>query len=149
MAVTEQGRQRRYVCVGAEQPAHVADALLGGGAAGADEHVRFRVHPGDGPHPCGDRQGQLASPASKIDCDVVAGQAKCVHERVDHGRRVAAAVLVVEVGDLATETQVHSSSLPSRGFAAIAIQRSARAALVPVAGSGAYRSSSMVVGLAA
>jgi hypothetical protein len=69
--VAEQRRQRRNVCVGPEHPAHVGDALLGGCAAGAGDHVRLGVHPGDGTDSCCDRQSQPASPAPKIKHDVV------------------------------------------------------------------------------
>jgi hypothetical protein len=66
-------------------------------------------------------------PAAKVDDDVVAGQAERGGERVDHGWRVAAPVLVIETGDLAAEGKVfaHASSLGRRRSAAVAVQRTA------------------------
>ncbi len=102
--VTEQRRQRRYVGVGPQYPGHIGDVLLGGGPAGAGQHVRFGVHPGHGTHPGGDRQGQLAGPAAKINHYVVTGKPERAGQLVDHSRRVAAPVLMVEIGHLTTET---------------------------------------------
>jgi hypothetical protein len=126
-AVAEQRGQRGKVGVGAEQSAHVPDPLFGGGLPGADKHVRFGILSGDGMHPAGDRQGELPGPAAKIDDNVAVGQAECAGERVDHGRRVTAPVLVIETGDLAAEAKVfaHSSSVGRRRFAAVAVQRTA------------------------
>lgn len=83
--------------------------------------------PGDGTHLAGDRQGELPGPAAKVDDDVVTGQAEGIEERTDHGRRVAAPVLVIETGDLAAETKVfaHPSRVNRRRSAAVAVQRTA------------------------
>src|SRR5258708_7372276 len=75
--------------------------------------------------PGGDGQGQLAGAAAKINHDVVTGKPECAGEGVDHSRRVATPVLVVEVGHLATETQVHDSSLAGWRLAVGAVQRTA------------------------
>jgi hypothetical protein len=48
------------------------------------------------------RASELPGPAAKVDDDV-AGQAERADERVDHGRRVAASVLVIEIRDLAAD----------------------------------------------
>ena len=131
-AAAEQRCQRREVSVRAEQPGRVPDALFGGGLPGAGQHVRFGVHPGDGAHLAGDRQGELPGPAAKVDDDVVAGQPEGIEERADHGRRVAAPVLVIETGDLAAETKVfaHPSRVDRRRSAAVAVQRTAYRARV-------------------
>jgi hypothetical protein len=115
-AVTEQRGQRGDVGVGPEQPARVPDPLFGGGTPGAGQHVQFGIHSGDGTHPAGDRQGELAGPAAKVDDDVFAGQAEHAGERVDHGWRVTAPVLVIEISDLAAEPKIfaHRSSVGRR-----------------------------------
>ncbi len=126
-AAAEQRRESGDVAVGAEQPANVRDTLSGGGLPGAGQHVRLGVHSGDGLHPAGDRQGELPGPAAKVDDNVVAGQAERAGQYVDHGRRVAAPVLVIEPGDLAAEAKVfaHTSSVGCRTLAGIAVQRTA------------------------
>ena len=125
--VAEQRCQRGEVGVRAEYPARIRDALFDGGTPGAGQHVRFGVHSGDGQHPAGDRQGELPGPAPKVDDDVVAGQAERAGERIDHGRRIAAPVLVIELRDLAAKPKVfaHLSSVGRRRPTAVAVQRTA------------------------
>jgi hypothetical protein len=91
------------------------------------QHVRLGIYSDNRVHLAGDRQGELAGTAAKVDDDVVAGQTEGTDERVDHGRRVAATVLVIEASDLAAETKAfaHSASVDHRQFIAIAVQRAA------------------------
>ena len=84
-------------------------ALLSGGPAGACQHVGLWVNVGNGAHPAGDRQGQLAGAAAEIDNDVDPGQPERVHHVIDDGRRVTTPVPVVEICDLTAEPQVHAA----------------------------------------
>jgi hypothetical protein len=66
-----------------------------------------------------------ALPRIRWQPDVGTGKPECAGKRVDHGRWIAAPVLVVEVGHLASETQVHDSSLPAWRLSVGAVERTA------------------------
>jgi hypothetical protein len=108
-AHAEQRTDHRYVGVGADHPAQVGPAR--GDPAGFGEHVRFRVHPDDGPDPLRDRQRELPGPAAQVEDHVIARQAERRHQGVDHLGGIPPPIPLVEPSHLTTEPQLHVTTL--------------------------------------
>jgi hypothetical protein len=74
-----------------------------GGLAGAAQHGGLGIHAEHGPHPAGQRQGQLAGAAAQVDHHVRGGQAEHAGQQVDDDLGVAVPVPLVELGYFSPE----------------------------------------------